>query len=301
MAAVVALALALVMVATATLIILWWRWWQNRHYEPPKYFLSALVTAKNESMILDEFLEHLRDQGFDHVFLIDNDSSDGCCDKALQTYGSDFITLYKLPEPHAQVRNYNHVYRQHRHDTQWMAVIDTDEFLFGVDRPLREVLAAQPQPCYFSVPWNVFGSSGHVTQPSSIRQSFVWRHPHDPLATSPQRKGVEYPESFVWFKGLFHTSLVSALQVHEHSPSVPMVILTQDDPHIRLHHYIIQSWEYFSRTKMERGDSYFAGGANPRKVRDRKYFETWDAPSTVYDDTLAVRISTSRFQNSSGK
>jgi len=267
-----------------TIIIMW-----RRCAYPTKYFLSALVTAKNEAMILDEFLQHLRAQGFDHVFLIDNGSKDGSCDKALSTYGSGFLTIYKLPKPAAQLENYNFVYRTHRSETTWMAVIDVDEYLFGVRQPLRKVLEAQLAPVYISVPWVVFGSSGRVQQPQSIRKSFLYRHPYDQRAQSPQRFGVEYPDSFVWFKGLFHTSLVKSLHVHEHNTvlGAPMLILAQDDPNIRLHHYIIQSWEYFAATKIDRGDSFFKKGANPRKIRDRKYFDTWDAPAIIYDDTLA--------------
>ena len=277
----------ILLLITIIIIILWRRCVYRGSMRSSKYFLTALVTAKNEALILDEFLQHLQTQGFDHVFLIDNGSVDGSCDKALSMYGAGFITLYKLPKPAAQLENYNLVYRAHRSETTWMAVIDVDEYLFGVRQPLRKVLEAQLAPVYISVPWVVFGSSGLVRQPQSIRKSFLYRHAYDERAQSPQRFGVEYPDSFVWFKGLFHTSLVKSLHVHEHKTTfgAPVLVLAQDDPNIRLHHYIIQSWEYFAATKMDRGDSFFK--ANPRKIRNRKYFDTWDAPAVIYDDTLA--------------
>lgn len=222
----------------------------------PKFFLSALVIAKNEEMVMREFLEHYRSQGFDHVYLIDNGSTDNTVKNATE-FGKDFVTIYKRPDKHAQVRLYNQVYSKHKNDTEWLAIIDADEYLFGVQKPLRKYLETCVTCSYFSLPWIMYGSVGEK-HPESIRQACTKRFP-DNFST----------EWSNYRKVVFRTKVVPVVDLHDHETVAPKTLCAVNDPNIRLNHYPLASLEYFQKIKMTRGDA-----ANPKTdtVRDMNYY-----------------------------
>ena len=94
------------------------------------YFLSVLLIAKNESMVIAEWLAHYKQQGVDHIYLIDNGSTDDMCAQ-IEPFGA-FVTVYHWPEAHQQVAYYNKAYETIKNETQWLLVVDADEYVFGI-------------------------------------------------------------------------------------------------------------------------------------------------------------------------
>lgn len=235
------------------------------------YVLAVLTIAKNESMVIEEFLTHYHEQGVDHMFLIDNGSTDNMAALTQPWQDRGWLTYVYWPEPHHQVPYYNQLYRDIRHTYRWCAVVDVDEYLFGVQRPLKDfLLATGPHPDIYHIHWTMFGSHGHETQPTSIRQGFLSRS----------------AENDQHVKALFQTQAVYGLNIHTHTSKSHARIedVPVQDTRLRLHHYAIMSWEYFQAVKMTRGD---ADTRSSDHVRDRSYFERYNQGRNVIDRTLA--------------
>lgn len=225
------------------------------------HLLSTLTIAKNESMVIREFIEHYREQGVAHMYVIDNGSTDTMAD-ILREY-PDFVTVFHMPERHRQVEHYNTVYRIIRGHTEWLAVIDVDEYLFGKSESLHECMQKKQQTINYTVHWKMFSGSGHVKQPRSIRRSFVCCEPGEHINV----------------KTIVCTKVSTKLAVHDTKPST-------DSHDIQLNHYAIMSREYFEKVKMTRGD---ASSKKSESVRNWDYYEQYDGVGTSVDINLAQR------------
>lgn len=241
-------------------------------------FLGLLVTVKNESMVLDEFLDHYRWQGVQKVYVIDNGSTDNTR-QTLETYiQSGFVEYFYLPNPHSQVINYNVLYEQRvRNECTWLVVVDADEYMYN--RSKGSTLASFLHTIPFDLTvagvylhWKMFGSCGYQTQPRGrIRASFVKRRQElDPVQQ----------------KAIVNTRFTSRLHIHSHfheSDEEGTVLKIAIDPsELALNHYPIMSVEYFTSVKIPRGDVF---NPDDDKVRNFEYFERYDF-NDVEDDEL---------------
>jgi len=237
------------------------------------YDLGVLVIAKNEHMIVREFVEHYKQQGADHIYLIDNGSDDDMLDRIKDYIQSNYVSVYDRPQKHMQAPHYNDVFNKViKHECEWVAVVDIDEYAYGREKPLRDVLMGpeSDEIDYYHLPWTMFGSSGYDRQPDKIRKSFVWRK----QGKSPTTKAI------------FRSTAVTVLFLHDHTrtPEARYVYTPEDDAPIQLNHYAIMSREYFETTKMTRGD---ADNSNHDNVRDWEYFARYDSDMTRKDTRLA--------------
>ncbi len=241
----------------------------------PQYFLAALTIAKNESMVIEEYLQHCQSQGFEHVFLIDNGSTDDMVARIQPFIKSKFVTLFPLPEPSAQIKHYNTVYQAIRNRCVWLAVIDVDEYVYGTYARLADMLKREFAGYdKIHIPWLMFGSSGLRQQPASVRKSFTRR------ASQVSRV----------FKTVFRTNRIHQLAVHDHEtdPTAERCLsIFAPYSQIRLNHYCIMSWEYFEKVKMTRGD---VSDSNLNTHRTVEYFNSYDALSDRNDTTLARKV-----------
>lgn len=91
---------------------------------------------------MDEFVEHYMSQGVDHFYIVNNNSNDAVHEWLEQSKYKDFITLRndtrdmgfflsnEGPAGHKQLLDEN-FYDLVRCETEWVLVVDTDEFMFG--------------------------------------------------------------------------------------------------------------------------------------------------------------------------
>jgi glycosyltransferase involved in cell wall biosynthesis len=246
----------------------------NEHFEnnPPqsyKYTLSLLVICKNEGMVIDEFIQHYKWQGVEHIYLIDNGSTDNMVQVLASYISEGYVSYYNLPEQHKQIDHYNTVYNMIRNDTRWLIICDADEYIYNRtsgDTILSYLKNINDDICAVVLQWKQFGSSGHIDQPQSIRKSFVWR--------SPSNTNI---------KSIVNTINTPALNMHTH------VFLENKQQiyypnELALNHYAIMSEEYFKKVKMNRGDAS-TSDAHFQTVRDMSYFSTYDHKD-VLDEEL---------------
>ena len=282
---------------------------------------------KNESMILKEWLDHNIDVGVEHFYLIDNGSTDGYF-RVLRPYmRKGYISLVRDPsrwkyggESRKQLAPYfdprrkgllvgkgrcdsTHAILMNRHFLQlvknnatWLMVIDPDEYIFSPRGKISDVLTSVPEVCRdIWIPWRVFGSGGHTTQPESIRKGFVHMQHFCKTRGMYTNRGKG--------KSISRVSAIQYMDVHEcciynRHTMTPDGRLHGDLPPGELsswiktyapnknrdiffcNHYILMSREYFTKYKSRRG-----GGAHEVRAWS-DYWRNWDEGSSRVDTLI---------------
>lgn len=243
------------------------------------YYLSVLAQFKNETMTLKLWLDHHLWQGVQHFYLIDNGSTDHPM-SILQPYiRQGLVSYFHRSQPCSQVANYRSVFAKHIWSrTFWLAVVDIDEFLFGVDGTLVRYLRQMHSVYLIYLHWLVFGTSGCVDHPVDIRRSNVHRHPlPDPVNTKyiVQAWTITDPSSQLWIHWIIHPG---------HSR-----IMHATGERVRLHHYVLQSEEFFRKVKCKRGDA-----TRPGHKWNSTLFKLHNDPATLVDETLKRLVEIKR-------
>ena len=244
---------------------------------------AVLAIMKNEAMNIDEWISHYLDVGADRIILIDNGSTDNTYQKAESWARSGKVDLVCLPAKHKQASHYWSALRKfafRKYD--WLLVADLDEFWFCPDGKTISAKLAEEQFDRIDViyaNWQMFGSSGFVDQPSSVRKDFVYRS--QGFASHTITKYVCRTKALKSHRNLGIHKIIGADSAKTVS----------DNHNFHLFHYPIQSLEFFQKVKMTRGD---ANSAQTEHVRDMEYFRIYDAPCTKIDRTLADLIESGR-------
>lgn len=233
---------------------------------------------KNESMNIVEWIEHYEWQGIDHIFLIDNGSSDDTLQKVEPWIKSGFLSCSVEIAPHRQLAHYKKVFNREKikQHFEWLLIADLDEFWYSPKGSLKQYLtnADRTVDVIYS-PWKNFGSSGLDDHPHSIRKSLIQRCPDS--AT----------ENTKWMCRT--AAIVSADQIGIHKVyGVDSSRALFDVFSLCLNHYVIQSKRYFQTVKMTRGD---VASVKFENVRDWDYFLRYDSAASIIDTELADQVS----------
>ncbi len=253
-----------------------------------QYFFTVGAIFKNEAAIMHEWISHYLLEGADHIYLVDNGSSD-----EYETIVQPFIdrgqvTLMLNAKRHAQQEILHNYFLPLRLLSEWMLAVDLDEFMYARSGTITEILRQVPeQVASVRVPWKMYGSSGHKQQPpGSVVRGFVRRN------DSGFNKGR---------KAFFRSSATSV--IHTHDAEVDGITVTlqignvcvndlkcirasqakklANSTSLQLNHYAIQSLQWFVNTKMSRGD---IASEDAENVRDFTYFDRYEAASNEIED-----------------
>jgi hypothetical protein len=219
--------------------------------------LGVLAIMKNESHLIEEWLDHYLSQGADRIYLIDNASTDDTLAKVEPWLKDGRVLLACYPEQHKQEQHYWSAFCHFgiKRDCDWLAIADIDEFWFCKSgERLADYLARQGRWDALYVRWTTFGSGNHDAQPNSVRRSLV--DCHRELGLLP--------------KCIFRTTLpqmVHDIEVHfvRHARFWRSKVAEHE---LQLNHYVAQSRAYWFGTKMTRGDAYFTG-QDPQELSER--------------------------------
>jgi hypothetical protein len=236
-----------------------------------KYSLSLLVICKNEGMVINEYIQHYKWQGVEHIYLIDNDSTDNMKEVLMPYINQGYVSYYFLPERHKQIDHYNTIYNEIKNETKWLIVCDADEYIYNKqknDTILTYLNTLEDTINAVELPWKMFGSSGHIKHPDSIRNSFTWR--------SNKYWGDENVKSIINTKNTY------LLDIHKHKYIENTVTIKNPDS-LNINHYPIMSEEYFRKIKMPRGE--VSAEVSFQNIRDMKYFNLYDFKD-VQDEEL---------------
>lgn len=134
--------------------------------------LGICSVFKNEAASLKEWIEFHLNQGFIRFYLFDDKSTDESL-AILEPYvrsgvvtlsttnDNPLFTLGRQPEA------FNRGLKAARGDCDWVAFIDTDEFLFSPNGYIVDQLPRNPLVAGVAIWWRIFGSSGNETPPSA--------------------------------------------------------------------------------------------------------------------------------------
>jgi glycosyltransferase involved in cell wall biosynthesis len=262
----------------------YWNHKQERE-KPRKYYASVLTQVKDEGMVIEEFIQHHLEQGIDHLYVIDNGSTDNTSEVLSKYAQQGVVSVINRPKKRSQKKNLRQVYNQIRFDTKWLLVVDADEYVFGVQKKLVDVLRdlQANNTNYIDISWTMFGGNGYEKQPNGIREHFVKRWPNNPDGMG---------------KSVFQTDFVFLCGVHKsyyNWRKTNKLVLPENSDLIRIHHYCIMSKEYFQKVKMSRGDAIMR--KNPR---DWNYYQGYDSPAIV-EDTVLCDIATNGYTEENNK
>lgn len=250
------------------------RFTKSQHDKP--YFLSIVAVFKNEAMGMEEWLNHYIMQGVEHFYLIDNGSTDN-----YKEIFSKFnnITCIVNPKKHCQTKHYNKYLSTVKKYAEWVAVVDLDEFVYarkGFNKIKDFLLTVNDDVGCISLAWKMFGSNGHIVQPTSIRTGFTRRR----VGCSEESNNKE----------IVRTNKLLKFRIHSHKirkcEKIKLPVLNNEESLnqsvLHLNHYAIQSRQFFENIKMKRGDA-----SNPKyeDIRTWEYFRDFDH-NDILDEEL---------------
>lgn len=214
------------------------------------YQLSVGCLFKNESHAMKEWLEHYILHGVDHFYLINDDSNDDCQSILQPSIDAGRVTLFNTRWHQYLGRQrdmYNHYILPRLPETQWLLMVDMDEFVYSRQHvDLKMILQHCLHLGQIQIYDVLFGSNGHITQPTSIIKGFTMR----------ERQPRNYLKYFVNCDFQFTSLNVHhATFANKEDELHKFIQLGHDD--FTINHYCCQSLDFWQTIKMTRGDSDF--------------------------------------------
>lgn len=250
-----------------------------------KYFLSAAIIIKNEREYIQEWIEYHLLIGVEHFYIFDNESTDDILE-VLQPYIDKGIVSYVyIKGAKKQIPAYISTMVNHYKDTNWLAILDADEFLVSVgEENIKDFLK---KTSFFTsqllLGWMVFGSSGKKhREPGLVLERFKWHASDDFIA---DYKPIVRPERYLrmkiphWVDVLGKTIDENRERIWDY-PSTDFFSATPAPKQkFRINHYYSKSLEEFKQ-KSARGRHIKEKA--PRNIADfRKHDQNKEQDSLV--------------------
>lgn len=232
--------------------------------------LAIVASFKNEAVGMREWLTHYVGQGVAAFYLINNGSTDAWQD-AVDGFW-DKVKIIDCPVMHNRTVHFENALGMVKTDGHsFVSFLDLDEYMFVKDG------SSLLSYCQNNLVGNVgavrvqsvlFGSSGHVAQPESIRKSFVHCNP-----IREQR-----------FKSLLRVDSVTEVN--------PWTSKVSGESHLdfgklQVNHYIIQSRDWYMNVKTKRGDP---DSSSLESMRDAELFARIDNSCSVVNRLLSNMV-----------
>jgi Glycosyltransferase family 92 len=229
-----------------------------------KFQISAACIINNEARFLKEWLDFHMLVGIEHFFLFNNRSTDNYLD-VLAPYikkGTVDIINWDTGETsgdawiHLETEALSSALRLARGRSKWLALIDTDEYLFPMKgESLNETLAEFEPYGSVSVRYTVFGTNSVQLIPAdkllieSLTKSCVDTSQHNKLFKSIVRP--EFVDSCI--NSHYCELMPGFINVTEDfKPLNPETIATVQNKKLSLNHYWSRDLDYFQTYKLPR-------------------------------------------------
>jgi len=235
------------------------------------YNLSVGTLFRNESHSIIEWIEHYLFHGVDHFYLIDDNSTDDSCNLLNSYIEKGLVTLFNTNHPRYMTRQrdmYNQYILPLIKESQWLLIIDMDEYMWSPQGKLPIVINSLLYIGQIQVDQTLFGSSGYEIQPKSIVNNFTKRSSE----IGGNRK--YFVNSNFNFNSL---NIHHATFSNEEDNLNKFIIL--DNNYYIMNHYFCQSREFWNNVKCTRGDS------DEYRIRTLDEFDH-NKFNEVYDDRL---------------
>jgi hypothetical protein len=249
---------------------------------PDRRGIAIATVLRDEEHYIGEWASFHRAVGVRHFFIYDDGSTDRTLSTLRDLLPEEELTILpwrfgmrdvRIGLPlNRQVLAFAHAILNFGADFRWMAFIDVDEFILPkTGRTIEEALAGAKGFPNISLPWHMFGTSGHKTRPDGpVTRNYTLRAA-DPMSRL---------ENVMNFKCIVDPCAVSEVSVHhfhtrefgdrtanDSGHVFPLAKRKSPDfyssRHLQLNHYYTRSEEEFMK-KIERG------GVSPTPWEKRK-------------------------------
>ena len=243
-----------------------------------KPYLSVCGIYWNEAPYLREWIEFHRLVGIEHFFLYDNRSTDNHLEVLAPFIEEGFVEVRHWDVFPGQLQAYDDCVKRHRDDSQWIAFIDIDEFLFSpLGRPVPEIVGEFEEHPAVGAHWCTFGDSGHDTKPPGlVIENYVMRstdvnrnwaiksivQPHRTVSAGDNPHYFEY-DDHTFAVNENHEQMTGAL-----NRVVPHIHENPVFERLRLNHYVTKSKEE-RRAKLARPIAFNGKFKNTEHVMKR--------------------------------
>lgn len=185
--------------------------------QPGRHGIAVALIVRDEAAHVGEWARFHALAGVRAFHVYDDGSTDGTAEALRAALPATPLTVIpwhqtlrdasRGHEIHNQVLAYAHAVRNFGGAYRWIACIDADEFLVPVaDADLNAALEPLEDCRSLSLPWHMFGRSGHMTPPEGgVVANYTRRHP-DPMSGA---KGLRN------FKMIVDPCHVTAIRVHQ--------------------------------------------------------------------------------------
>lgn len=240
--------------------------------ERPKYDLAICAIFQNEADYLREWIEFHKLVGVKHFYLYNNLSTDHYR-KILKPYiqsGEVELIDWKYQTntdgsnwPIIQARAYNHAIESSKNKVKWLAIIDTDEFLFPIETDsLSEFLLDYEDVAALCVNWQMYGTSGvkRILPGHLLIEDLIYKAPtgygenqHVKSIIRPKCvKAVANPHCCVFLPGFY--------QVNPNKEPFSGPYSSVQIDKVRINHYWTRDEDFFYTTKVARRQKWQDGG-----------------------------------------
>lgn len=257
-----------------------------------EYNVSICAIFKNEGQYLKEWLEYHLLIGVDHFFLYNNNSSDNYYDVLKKYIKEDKVTLIDWPYNQAQIEAYYDCIEKYRDMSNWIGIIDIDEFVVPrKDNSIKQLLDRYTKYPALLLYWRLFGSSGQIDRERTglVTEDFTVCWPkYDEVGKCFYNTAYEFDKNYkrnkllhhyMWgkYKGLYFPPF----NVDNHAiPRKHINILDSNDIPAQINHYFTKTYKEYLE-KRSKGDVFFL--INPH---DEEYFYRHEMKCTSVDYSI---------------
>lgn len=262
------------------------------------YYLSVVSIFKNESLYLKEWIEYHLIVGVEHFYLYNNNSEDIFME-VLQPYiDRGIVTLKDWPEYPGQVKAYKDWYDTRRGESNWVALIDLDEFLCprycDSMKPWLERYSKYPTVLTY---WKFFGTSGVLDLESDKPMIEQLTSSYEkPINMGKILYNTRY-DIYTFDKGMMHICYGKLYGLPIPPVNEQYNFVLWDIHHFKNHPLSVQLNHYWSRSygayrkKKNRG-----GGMSGKWVTDsifwRNESHNWTKDYTIFKYLLKLKLRT---------
>ena len=223
--------------------------------------LSVCAIMKDEAPYLIEWLEFHKIVGVERFYLYNNNSSDHTLDIVQPYIESGEVVLHDWQFSNKQQASaYEHCLASYKQESEWIAFIDLDEFLFATEKDsLIEVLEEFDSCPAVGVNMLNFGSSGHEIRPEGLQIENFTKRALDNFEQNLYVKSIVRPEQILrpncphFFIPINH----EAFSVTENKEPLGCSIAERlSVQKLRINHYYTRSKQE-TQQKIMRGDAFF--------------------------------------------
>ena len=270
---------------------------KSKNKNSKKYYVSICAIFKNESKYLFEWIEYHKILGVDHIYLYDNNSEDNFYEIIDPYISEGFITLKSWPMEHGQMEAYSDCYNLNKDETQWLALIDLDEFICPYEETdiKNWLIEFEAYPAVILY-WQMFGTNGKIKP--DYEKLVIEQYTNSWLKLDGVGKVIINTDKnfeptrlyhhhiYFRYKLLFFNIKVPMINEHKKFIFFPQIYKAPEKNTIQLNHYWSKSFGEYS-AKINKGDVFSNENFKTRQNLD---FFFWHEHKNISENKIIWRF-----------